>query len=164
MASLCGRTSSCRSTQESRRYLFHSPCNGFPGKRYRRGFANEELPVLRMSGILYVFVGITSCSHREALGTESTPLFFSVIGVDFEMNTVWRPRRDLNPCYRRESGYGAKLQALATWCKIRESPINAWGWRELERCNVCPDFPSFGIGLVTTASPELAGLCVSSLR
>jgi len=161
MASLRGRASSCRSTQESRQFLFHrSFAMGF-----RRGVANEEeLPVLRMSGILYVFVGITSCSHREALGTESTPLFFSVIGVDFEMNTVWRPRRDLNPCYRRESGYGAKLQALATWCKIRESPINAWGWRELERCNVCPDFPSFGIGLVTTASPELAGLCVSSLR
>jgi len=53
--------------------------------------------------------GSTSSSIGMQLGTESTPLFFSVIGVDFAMNTVWRPRRDLNPCYRRESGSDSVL-------------------------------------------------------
>jgi len=65
--------------------------------------------------------GITSCSHREALGTESTPLFFSVLGVDFTMNTVWRPRRDLNPCYRREG-----TRATPN-CTVQ------WGLQQLER-------------------------------
>jgi DNA invertase Pin-like site-specific DNA recombinase len=40
----------------------------------------------------------------EEFGTDSTPIFFRLLERDSaEDNGVWRPRRDLNPCYRRES-------------------------------------------------------------
>ncbi len=49
----------------------------------------------------------------------------------------WRPRRDLNPCYRRESGSGAKLQGLAHWGKISNSPMLKRRFRNFDLGMVC---------------------------
>jgi hypothetical protein len=43
-----------------------------------------------------------SYSNQSGFGTTETILFFRWLALVQEKNEVWRPRRDLNPCYRRE--------------------------------------------------------------
>jgi len=51
-------------------------------------------------------------SSKSGFGTTETSLFFRWLALVRTKTMVWRPRRDLNPCYRREralSGFFASL-------------------------------------------------------
>jgi hypothetical protein len=67
----------------------------------------------------------------------------------------WRPRRDLNPCYRRESGSGAILQGSPEFGRIHQSPMATRLTAHFHLALARSGFHLFEPGLVTTASPAV---------